>query len=101
MLNVPEVGIHDDLFLLAGSSLLSTQVVVRLTAEIQIELPVRDFFANPTVAAAATHLASLMGNAVSDSEDIAERRQRLPQIRADYFDTGHERLFGVHYLAIG
>jgi len=100
VLHVPEVGIHDDFFLLGGSSLLVTQVVARLTAELQLELPVRDFFANPTVATAAKHLLHLTGtaaSAVGDEEDQWERRRRLPKIDAAYFPSGKEQLFSVHY----
>tara|TARA_R110002049_G_scaffold72490_2_gene187120 strand:+ start:140363 stop:142999 length:2637 start_codon:yes stop_codon:yes gene_type:complete len=102
VLNVPEVGIHDDFFLLGGSSLLVTQVVTRLTAELQIELPVRDFFANPTVATAAQHLAYLSGEQsaaglAGGEDEFASRRARLPRLEPGYFDSGRDRLFAMHY----
>ena len=97
MLNVPNVGVHDDFFLLGGSSLLVTQVVARLTTDLNVELPVRDFFANPTVATAAIHLMNLTGEQIGSDDAIAARRKRLPQIEANYFGCGDDRLFGVLY----
>ena len=99
VLNVPEVGVHDDFFLMGGSSLLVTQVVARLTSDLNIELPVRDFFANPTVATATTHIKSLLGNETAvDEQAILEQRQRLPKIVADYIPGDHGRLFSVRYV---
>ena len=97
VLHVPQVGIHDDFFLIGGSSLLVTQVVTRLTADLNIELPVRDFFANPTVASAARHLTRLTGIETTDSDDIAQRRARLPLMVPGYFENGNHRLFAMHY----
>lgn len=56
VLHVPDIGIHDDFFLLGGSSLLVTQVITRLTTDLDLAIPVRDFFANPTIATFARHL---------------------------------------------
>ena len=100
VLNVPEVGIHDDFFLMGGSSLLVTQVVARLTTKLDLELPVRDFFANPTVASSAKHITSLINDGEVDDEDdsdIIAQRDRLPIIHADYFPSGEHRLFGMRY----
>ena len=97
VLNVPEVGIHDDFFLMGGSSLLVTQVVANLTGELKIELPVRDFFANPTVAMAAKHIQRLQGIETDDEQDAAAMRERLPKIHADFIDGDHGRLYSVRY----
>ena len=97
VLHVPEVGIHDDFFLLGGSSLLVTQVVTRLTADLKIELPVRDFFANPTVATAAQHLMRLTGIKDPQPDDIADRRARLPKLIPGFFDHAGQRLFAMQY----
>ena len=108
VLNVTEVGIHDDFFLLGGSSLLVTQVVTRLTTQLDCELPVRDFFANPTVATAAKHVESLVADSQNsrtenvdgdllDKEDQIAQRERLPLLRANYFQSGGQHLFSVRY----
>ena len=100
VLNVPEVGIHDDFFLLGGSSLLVTQVVARLTGDFKIEIPVRDFFANPTVASAAKHIDSLLGNDSDDQvteSDAALMRQQLPHVHAKYIPSAGHNVFSVRY----
>lgn len=99
VLNVPQIGIHDDFFLLGGSSLLVTQVIARLTTDMKIELPVRDFFANPTIATAARHIAALAGESIEGTadDDAAVRRNTLPIVDADYFPSGGDRLYAVRY----
>lgn len=103
VLNLPAVGIHDDFFALGGSSLLAVGIVSRIIGDLKLELPVRDFFANPTIATQARHINSLLNtgdateNIYSSEQDSIELRKRLPQIEPLYFNKGHERLFGVHY----
>ena len=99
VLNVGEVGIHDDFFLLGGSSLLVTQVVAKLTSQLSVELPVRDFFANPTVATVSKQIESLLGrtsHAIEDG-DVQGLRNQLPLIDTDYFPSGSQRLYAVRY----
>jgi len=105
VLNLPEVGIHDDFFALGGSSLLAVGIVSRIIGDLKLELPVRDFFANPTIATQARHINSLLNNdgspedtdAEGSDQDSIELRKRLPKIEPLYFNRGKERLFGVHY----
>ncbi|MEU2126069.1 amino acid adenylation domain-containing protein [Nocardia niwae] len=71
VLGVSRVGADDDFFALGGNSLVATQVVARLGAAIEAQVPVRALFEAPTVAALAATL---------ESHTDGERRVRLGSI---------------------
>jgi amino acid adenylation domain-containing protein len=104
VLNVPELGIDDDFFALGGSSLLVTRVIAQVSQSLDVELPVRDFFANPTIALIAAHIESLMAGAAvpQPSSNAASRalRATLPTIAPCFFESGKQSLFGVHYAPV-
>jgi amino acid adenylation domain-containing protein/FkbH-like protein len=56
VLGAKRVGIHDDFFSIGGDSLLATQIISRIRATFQIEVPVDGVFEFPTVAALAENL---------------------------------------------
>ena len=105
VLHLPEIGIHDDFFLLGGSSLLVTQVITRLTTDLEVDLPVRDFFANPTIATSARQIRTLISDDDSrakasdagENEDAMQIRARLPKVNPAFFASGNYQLFSVHY----
>ena len=98
-----EISIHSDFFALGGSSLLAVGIVSRISDEFNLDLLVRDFFANPTITTQARHIRQMLDLNTDESEidesnqERFDLRNRLPKIFPVYFDCKKERLFGIHY----
>ncbi|MEM1226956.1 MAG: amino acid adenylation domain-containing protein [Planctomycetota bacterium] len=90
VLGISDVSIHDDFFLLGGSSLLVTQVIARWTQHSGEPIPVRDFFANPTIASITHHLCG-------DSGEAMQSPPTHPKVSADFFEGGGQPLHGTWY----
>jgi Condensation domain/AMP-binding enzyme/Phosphopantetheine attachment site/AMP-binding enzyme C-terminal domain len=82
ILQVEQIGIHDDFFAKGGDSLLATHVLAHVYEMTQIELDVSRFFEKPTVAEVAHHLETLIqaGQTPRPSSAIvrAPREEPLP-----------------------
>lgn len=50
VIGIEPIGIHDDIFDLGGHSLTITQIIARMQRRLGIEVPLDDFFDNPTIA---------------------------------------------------
>ena len=104
VLHYPSIQLSDDFFLLGGSSLLVTRVVAAVATQFEIELPVRDFFANPTVESIARHLEHLIAikegrspTALMEGSVSLQNRNRLPRLFAKMLPLQEGNLFTVRY----
>jgi acyl carrier protein len=79
VLHVDGIGVHDNFFRLGGHSLLATQVISRVRDAFQVKLPLRDFFAGPTVAELAVAVVQAIAKQ-ADSDEMAEILAQLEQL---------------------
>jgi amino acid adenylation domain-containing protein/non-ribosomal peptide synthase protein (TIGR01720 family) len=71
VLSLAETGVTDNFFELGGHSLLATQVLSRIQAVFQIELPLRTLFEAPTVRELAWHVdRALQAGLASDAPPL-------------------------------
>ncbi|HEV2734459.1 MAG TPA: amino acid adenylation domain-containing protein, partial [Longimicrobiaceae bacterium] len=59
MLEIDEVGVHDDFFALGGHSLYATQIISRVRDQFDVELSLQAIFEHPTVAGLAARVEEL------------------------------------------
>ncbi len=57
ILDIKNIGIHDNFFDLGGHSLLATRIILRVRKAFQVKLPLRALFQNPTIAEFAEAVA--------------------------------------------
>src|SRR5690606_33880785 len=85
LLAVEQVGAHDDFFELGGHSLLAIRVIARIRAAIDLDLPVRALFEQPTVAGFADTVEQALIaeiDRLTEEEAAAKLAARLQQAAA-------------------
>ncbi|MGV8871025.1 MAG: amino acid adenylation domain-containing protein [Rhodococcus sp. (in: high G+C Gram-positive bacteria)] len=78
VLGTERVGADDDFFALGGNSLVATQVVSRLGAELDASVPVRLLFEVSTVSALAVRIESEVGRGARVALERRVRPERVP-----------------------
>ena len=79
ILELEQVGIHDDFFELGGHSLLAVRLISAIRKAFTAEMPIGDIFDFPTVALLASKLSSKSGLSVLPSiQKILPRPGRIP-----------------------
>ncbi|MCP3059808.1 non-ribosomal peptide synthase/polyketide synthase [Myxococcus sp. K38C18041901] len=96
VLNLEEVGIHEDFFGLGGHSLLATRVLSRIRGAFGVELPLRRLFESPTVAKLGVELEDA---ARSDAPRAPPLRQRAERMSAPPLSFGQQRLWFLAQLS--
>jgi amino acid adenylation domain-containing protein len=90
ILHVPQVGSTDNFFDLGGHSLLATQLIARVRASLEVDLPIRSLFENPVVAdfARAIDQAREQGSQPAATTIKAIARDTRRAKRAEFSDDG-------------
>uniref|UniRef100_UPI0012FB6AA8 non-ribosomal peptide synthase/polyketide synthase n=1 Tax=Nocardia crassostreae TaxID=53428 RepID=UPI0012FB6AA8 len=78
VLGSDRVGLDDDFFELGGNSLIATQVIARLSAALDADIPLRSLFEATTVAALAAQLESRVGTGTRAPLTAQERPELVP-----------------------
>jgi len=63
VLNIEQIGIHDDFLELGGDSIMAWQIVSRIRKAFNVEIPVRDIFEQPTIAGQASCIDTVLKKA--------------------------------------
>jgi acyl carrier protein len=72
VLGIEQVGIHDNLFELGGSSLIGLRIIARIKKELSVDIRVTALFEGPTVATLA-RLIEARSNSAKEGTYINSR----------------------------
>ena len=100
VLQIDEIGIHDNFFDLGGHSLLATQVASRIRDTLHHELPLRQLFEHPTIHTLATTIVDAVGLS-GETEPEAQPIPRVGRERPLELSFAQERLWFLDQLEPG
>jgi acyl-coenzyme A synthetase/AMP-(fatty) acid ligase len=80
LLRIETLSRHDNFFDLGGHSLLATQAVNKLRSVCGVDLPLRAFFEDPTVAGLARKIAATRQQAQDDLDDLTRLFDQVKQM---------------------
>jgi amino acid adenylation domain-containing protein len=87
VLKIEQVGTHDNFFALGGHSLLVLQVISRLRATFEVEVPMQSFLEAPTIAQLAEFLQQAQAKGAksrkSPLRSVSREAYRLPSASAN------------------
>ncbi|GAB7044444.1 MULTISPECIES: non-ribosomal peptide synthetase [Catenuloplanes] len=83
VLNLPEVGVHDNFFALGGHSLNAARLIARIRTAFGADVTLRDLFAAPTVA----ELAPLLDRATRPASPLTGPARPAPDRLPDSLDS--------------
>ncbi|WP_342026020.1 non-ribosomal peptide synthase/polyketide synthase [Cytobacillus pseudoceanisediminis] len=91
-----EVGVHDNFFALGGHSILVTQVLSRIQEIYQVEIPLRNFFARPTIEGNANFIKSKVETVqvsnIATNPNLGELVKKVPA------SVAQKRMWLLHHL---
>ncbi|MCA9157770.1 MAG: amino acid adenylation domain-containing protein, partial [Planctomycetales bacterium] len=93
LLQLDRVGVNDNFFDIGGHSLLATRVLLRLRQQFNVDLPLRELFAEPTVAG----LARLIDRA--DASNVLEEIATVPRDGGLPLSPAQDRIWFLQQLA--
>jgi amino acid adenylation domain-containing protein len=86
VLNVERVSVEDNFFELGGHSLLATQLLARVRAALEVDVPLRALFAAPTIAGLALAVTELQAEQGGD-EELARMLADIKGLSAEELDA--------------